>query len=240
MTRVFEAIFGVYSLLVAAVLMPIGTLLIILTPGIGNRRRVAKTLARILLMLTGAGPAVRGLDLLPPGACVVVANHASYLDGIVMKAVLPPRFNFVIKKEARDIPVGGFMLERLGSEFVHRGNDHAGAQDARRILRAAAEGQELGFFPEGTFVREPGLRAFRLGAFITAARASLPVVPVVISGTRQMLPSEAWFPRPARLRVEVLEPLQAEGNDRDAARWLRDEARAAILARIDEPDRMKK
>ncbi len=233
---VLEGLYGVYALAVGLVMMPLGTLLIIFTPGLKNRRRLARWLARVLLALLGAGPRVSGLEALPAGACVVVANHASYVDGVVLKAVLPPRFSFVIKKEARNIPVGGFMLERLGSEFVTRDNDHAGATDARRILRAAADGQALGFFPEGTFVAEPGLRPFRLGAFLTAARSGLPVVPVAISGTRKMLPSGEWLPRPARLTVKVLAPFQPASSDRDAATALRDQARASILANLDEMD----
>ncbi len=231
-----DAAFGAYALLVAAAFMLPGTLLIILTPGLANRRRLARLLARSLLWILGAGPDVSGLENLPAGASVIVANHASYVDGILMKAVLPPRFSFVIKREARAMPMAGLMLARLGSEFVDRGDGLAGARDARRILRAAADGQAMGFFPEGTFVKPPGLQAFRLGAFLTAARAGLPVVPVAITGTRRLLPSEAWLPRPSRLAVRVLPPLSPQGNDRNAARRLRDQSRARLLEALDEVD----
>ncbi|NNF50810.1 MAG: 1-acyl-sn-glycerol-3-phosphate acyltransferase [Gammaproteobacteria bacterium] len=236
MNYLFRGLFGAYALLICLAMLPVGTLMIIATPGLGNRRRMAKWLARVLLGLLGAGPRIEGLPGLPNGACVVVANHCSYLDGVLLKAVLPPRFSFVIKKEARRIPMGGFMLHRLGSEFVTRDNDHAGARDARRILRAAAEGQALGFFPEGTFMPEPGLRPFRLGAFLTAARAGLPVIPIAIHGSRRMLPSGSWLPRPGRLSVKILAAITPTGNDRDAAMLLRDQARRQILANIDEPD----
>lgn len=236
MKTILHGLFGIYALIVALLMMPAGALLISITPGLERRRRLAKGLARLFLALLGAGPRCSGLESLPAGACIIVANHASYLDGVLLKAVLPPRFSFVIKKEAREIPLGGFMLDRLGSEFVTRDDNHAGAQDARRILRAAADGQALGFFPEGTFTRERGLRPFRLGAFLTAARTGLPVVPIAISGTRRMLPSEAWLPYPSRLEVRILAPQVAVGADRNAAQTLRDHARAAILSGIDEPD----
>lgn len=229
-------LYGLYALLIAALLMPVGTLLIILSPGLKLRRRMARGLARLLLFSLGGGPEVRGLEQLPDGACVVVANHASYLDGVLLKAVLPPRFSFVIKEEARAIPIGGFMLRRLGSEFVNRRDGHAGARDAKRIFRAAERGQALGFFAEGTFVREPGLRPFRLGAFITACRSQLPVTPVAIRGSRQMLPADAWFPRPARLQVRVLAPVIPQGSDREAARALLNHVRNAIAKNLDEPD----
>lgn len=236
MTPILNCLFGLYALAVALAMMPLGTLMIIAVPGLKNRRRLARWLARLLLAMLGASPRTRGLDALPAGTCIVVANHASYLDGVLLKAVLPPRFSFVIKKEARKIPLGGFMLQRLGSEFVTRDNDHAGARDARRILRTAAEGQALGFFPEGTFVAEPGLRPFRLGAFLTATRAGVPVVPVALSGTRKMLPSGSWLPRPSALTVKVLTPVEPDGSDRSAAKMLRDRARSRILANIEEVD----
>lgn len=229
-------IFGVYALSVAFIFMFPGTLLIILTPGLKNRRRLARFLARRLLQALGAGPDVSGLRNLPPTACVIVANHASYVDGLLLKAVLPPRFSFVIKREARGMPIAGLMLARLGSQFVDRGDGYAGARDARRILRAAADGQAMGFFPEGTFIPQTGLQAFRLGAFLTAARAGLPVVPVVITGTRGLLPSGAWRPRPARLTVRILKPIAPQGHDRSAARRLREQARSRILETLDEPD----
>lgn len=125
---------------------------------------------------------------LPAGACVVVANHASYLDGIVLKAALPARFSFVIKKEITDVPLASLLLRRIGSEFVDRFNRQAGAIDARRLIKAAAGGQALVFFPEGTFIAQPGLGKFHTGAFATAARAALPIVPVVIRGTRTIGP----------------------------------------------------
>lgn len=236
MRRLINALYGAYALLVATLFIVPGTLLIILMPGLLNRRRLARFLARALLKALGLRPDISGLDLLPRSACVIVANHASYVDGVLLKAVLPPRFSFVIKREARAVPLAGFMLERLGSEFVDRSDGQAGARDARRILRAASDGQAMGFFPEGTFVAQAGLQAFRLGAFLTAARSGLPVVPVIIHGTRRLLPSGAWLPRPSRLSVTILKPLSPQGHDRNAARRLRDQARIRVLENFDEPD----
>jgi 1-acyl-sn-glycerol-3-phosphate acyltransferase len=185
-------------------------------------------------------PRVTGIDRLPPGQCVVIANHASYLDGVIMKAVLPPRFAFVVKREADAFPLAGLLLRRIGTEFVERFNRHRGALDARRVLRSASGGQPLVFFPEGTFIKEPGLLKFHTGAFVTATRASCPVVPAVIHGSRALLPAERALPRPGALRVEFLEPQHAtpgtaSSGEPDAIE-LRDRCRRMILDRLDEPD----
>ena len=144
---------------------------------------------------------------------MVVANHASYLDGVVMKAALPPRFAYVVKREMASFPLAGLMLKRIGTEFVERFDRHKGASDARRVMRTASGGQPLVFFPEGTFSNERGLLKFHSGAFITAARAGCPVVPAVIVGSREILPGSRALPRPGPVRVEFLAPILAAGGD---------------------------
>jgi 1-acyl-sn-glycerol-3-phosphate acyltransferase len=153
--------------------------------------------------------------------------------------VLPENYAYVVKREMANVPLAGLLLRRLGTEFVERFNRHKGSLDARRVLRTATSGQSLLFFPEGTFVGEPGLLKFHSGAFKSAAMARCPVLPCVIRGTRRILPSPRFFPRPGVIEVELLPPIVApEGLDVDAAsRMLRDATRAAILAHLDEPDR---
>ena len=164
---------------------------------------------------------------------MVVCNHASYLDGIVLTAALPPRFGFVVKREMATVPLAGVVLRRLGSEFVERFNRQRGAADARRVLRNASNGHSLVFFPEGTFTRTPGLLKFHTGAFATALRAGCPVVPAVVRGTRRALPPNGALPLPGPLELQILAPLAPVP---DTAAELRDRARAAILAALGEPD----
>jgi 1-acyl-sn-glycerol-3-phosphate acyltransferase len=160
------------------------------------------------------------------------------VDGVVLKAALPARFSFVIKKEVSRVPLAGFVLRRIGSEFVDRFNRHAGGMDARRLFKAAETGQALAFFPEGTFLAQPGLGKFHTGAFAIAARAELPIVPIAIRGTRHILPSGRVLPRPGRIQIHVLPPLApVPGLDSTAATaQSRDQARARILTALDEPD----
>jgi 1-acyl-sn-glycerol-3-phosphate acyltransferase len=213
-------------------------LLIIILPGQARRRRAARRAGRWLMRLTGIPLEVTGLEYLPPDACIVAANHASYLDGIILTAALPPRFGFVIKREMAHAPIAGRLLIRLGSEFVARSDKKAAHSAAARLIQLARRGVCLGVFPEGTFLREPGLRPFHLGAFLTATRTGLPVVPVVIHGSRDILPAHCWWPRPGSLHVEALAPVSPQGRSGDDARRLRDEVRARILEHCGEPDHL--
>ena len=230
-----KMLYGLYALPVFAILLIVAAILALVLPGLGLRRRVTRAFARFGLAALFLRLKVDGLEHLPAGSCVVVANHSSYLDGIVMKAALPPRFSFVIKQEAAAAPVLGLLLQRIGSEFVDR-TSHSGRQrDARRMMRRASEGHSLVFFPEGTFATEPGLKRFHTGAFATAARAGIPVLPSIIHGARRALPNRSLVPRPGTIRVEILAPLDPE-QCADSAEALRDEARRLIAARLDEPD----
>ena len=181
---------------------------------------------------------VRSPERIPAGQCVVVCNHASYLDGIVLTAALPPRFAFVIKREMSEVPLAGALLHRLGSQFVERFDRHKSAADARRVLRNATQGQSVVFFPEGTFTRTPGLLKFHAGAFVTAARVGCPLVPAVVRGTRRALPP-VW--RPAAARTHRAGDTAGPGSDRGCrgispSRHCASRLARAMLAALGEPD----
>ena len=206
-------------------------------PRLALRRATARAAARLFLALAGMPVTVKFPERLPAGQCMVVCNHASYLDGIVLTAALPARFGFVIKREMAAVPLAAVLLRRLGSEFVERFDRARGATDARRVLRSAIQGRSLVFFPEGTFTRSPGLLRFHTGAFAAAARVGCPLVPAVLRGTRRALAPSGALPRPGALELEILPSLEPGDVTADQAPMLlRDRARAAMLAALGEPD----
>lgn len=194
--------------------------------------------SRLFLRLLGMPLVVRGLDRLPPGRPhVIVANHASYLDGIVLAAALPSPVRFVAKQELAQALIPRVYLRRLGAEFVERFDSERSAADASRLAAIATAPTPLAFFAEGTFRRSPGLLPFRLGAFVAAASAGVPVVPVALRGTREALPDGAWAARRVPITVTIGEPLAVPGTPDvfASAVELRDRARAAIAAQTGEP-----
>lgn len=227
--------YGAWALGLLALLLLVAAMLALAVPRLEWRRTVTRQLARLWLRLAALRLTVRGLDGLPAGSCVLVANHASYLDGVIMKAALPPRFSFVIKREAAAMPVVGLLLARIGSVFVDRQSSGGRHRAARRVVRRAENGHALVFFPEGTFDDEPGLKRFHVGAFVAAARGGVPLVPAVIHGARRALPNGALVPRPGPLTVEILAPLSLQDCG-GSVEGLRDAARRAMLEHLDEPD----
>ena len=202
---------------------------ILLLPRLEWRWAVARAGLRAVTRLIGL-PVRRLGQPLPPGACVVVANHQSYLDGLVLGAELGRPLAFVAKGELATQRVAGTLLRRLGAVFVERFDVERSVADAGGFAAALAAGRTVVVFPEGTFDRAPGLRPFRMGAFLAAAGAGVPVVPVGLRGTRSVLRSESWLPRRGAVVLHVGAPLAPAGEGWDEALALRDAARAAILA----------
>ncbi len=231
-----ERLYAAYAWTMFGLLAPTVWLGIMTLPKLEWRWALSRTATWLLARMTGTPLTVRGLEHLPAGPCVLVANHSSFLDAYVLMAAIPRRFHYVAKRELLDNRWVGPPLQRIGTLFVERFDMQRSADEARKITEAAHAGHSLGFFPEGTFKRMPGLLSFRMGAFLAAAQAGTLVVPVTIRGTRSMLRAGSWFPRRGRLEVLIEAPVQPDGDDWAAAVRLRDRARAAILRHCGEPD----
>ena len=233
-TSLVRAGYGSYAwVALLAVVVPTCVLLAV-TPGIRRRRSIARGAARLFFAAIGSPVRVEGPPLGAHFPCVVIANHASYLDGIILTAALPPGFTYLIKEQMARVPLAGFVLRRLGSAFVNREDRSHRQRTARTLLGLARKGDALGFFPEGTFDAAPGLKRFQLGAFSAAAHAQLPVVPIVIHGARRKLPAGSFLPAPGPLRVRILSPIHA--THAPLPQEIMRAARRAMLEHLDEPD----
>jgi 1-acyl-sn-glycerol-3-phosphate acyltransferase len=233
-------VYGAYVWIVFSLLAPLTWLVTVLTAQPARAWAIGHRAARLFFKLTGTPLIVRGLENLPHGTPnVLVANHAGYVDGVGLIAALPVKYAFVAKRELRDHFISRVYLERLGAQFVERFAAQQSVEDANRLVQQVARGKSLAFFPEGTFTRMSGLQPFHLGAFVAAAQAGVPVVPVAIRGSRGMLRSGQWLPRRSTLIVTVGTPILPPREVPDAyaaAVKLSEAARAQILQHCGEPD----
>ena len=232
-----EWLFGTYAWLVLITLgLPVW-LLMVLTPVRSWRRHIARASTRLLFRCTFTPLTVAGHEYLAVDKpVIVVANHTSYLDGFILIAAMGIPIRFIVKGElSRLLPIR-LILQRFGVEFVDRFNPHRGATSVRRIARRSKNGHTLVFFPEGTFISFAGLQPFRMGAFVTATHSGAAVVPVAIRGARNIVRSDNWLPRRARIEVIIRPPIPPMGNSWQDALVLRDAARREISAHCGEPD----
>ncbi len=239
------SLYAAYLWTLFALLAAVGWVAVAILPRLSWRWATLGSLARFLARASMTPLKVHGLDNLPNDnrSAIVVSNHCSYLDAYVLVATIPRPISFIAKAEFTEKFHSRLFLKRMHAETVERFDTGQGIRDARRISSIAQEGGSLLFFPEGTFNRMPGLMPFRMGAFVTAEAANLPVVPIAIRGTRSMLRAQSWLPRRGKITITVGKAIdthqlrrQSDGNSWETSLKLRDAARATILQHCDEPD----
>jgi 1-acyl-sn-glycerol-3-phosphate acyltransferase len=231
-----ETLYAAWWWLVVALSFTLAWLAVMVLPRLVWRWRAIRGIARAALTIIGVPVTVAGLDRIPRGNAMLVFNHSSYMDALVLSAVLPGEALYVVKRELAGQIFAGPFLRRLGALFVERYDISGSLADTEAIIAATRQGRNIVYFPEGTFTRRAGLSGFYLGAFKVAAEAGLPVLPGVIRGARSMLRSDQWFPRWTPLRIEIEDAIKPSGTDFASLLQLRDSVRKVILAHCGEPD----
>jgi 1-acyl-sn-glycerol-3-phosphate acyltransferase len=171
---------------------------------------------------------VSGLEHLPEeGPYIVAANHANYLDGVVLASALPRKISFLVMPRVyRATPIHPYFHDHIGSIPVSLARPDPGA--IRRALRILEQGGVVGIFPEGPFSVAGRLEQGRPGVGLLALRAGVPVVPAGISGTYQALVGRrGYIPRRHPLAVRFGPPRRFS-RDGEQARL----ARGRITQRI--------
>jgi 1-acyl-sn-glycerol-3-phosphate acyltransferase len=197
---------------------------------------VASAWARTLLAIGGVKVKVEGLEKISKdGSYIFVSNHLSYMDTPVALANIPVQFRFLAKRGLFQIPFLGWHLARAGHIRVPRGDARAAVKTltlAAQIVRE--QGISLLIFPEGGRSRRGEMGEFKEGAALIAIRAGVPLVPVGLKGTREVLPFGSGHIRSGVVRMRIGDPIPTGGaSERDRVR-LTEEARRRIVALLEE------
>ncbi len=187
----------------------------------GLQHRVARAWSRLLLWVSRVTVKVTGLEKIEPGkSYVFVANHASYMDTPVVMANLPVEFRFLAKQGLFLIPLLGWHLKRAGHLPVVKDDPRASLHsmtEAARIIRQ--RGISVLLFPEGGRTQDGLVQEFKEGAAFIAIKAGVPVVPVALRRTREVLPFGSGHIRPAAVEVLIADPIETSGfKPKDRAR----------------------
>lgn len=172
--------------------------------------RVARAWARTLLAVSGVHVHVEGLEQIDPSSSYVfVSNHLSYMDTPVALGHIPAQFRFLAKRGLFRVPFLGTHLSRAGHIPVPRQDPRA----AVKTLQAAADALQrkkisMLIFPEGGRSRDGILQPFKEGGAYIAIRAGVPVVPLIMIGTREILPFGAGIVLPGKVTLRVLAPIE--------------------------------
>ncbi len=195
-----------------------------------------KGCARLGLLLMGCPLKVYYRENLPKNTkTIYVANHASYLDALVLLAVLPKGVHFVAKKELMKVPFLSTIIKKLRMLTVDRIDFASNINDTKAIQENIMAGNSIAIFPEGTFTYATGLRPFKMGAFKMAVESATNICPIALKGTRQILRDDLFIFSVGKIEVTIGEPLSPMSNDWQEAVRLQTLARDMIAQFCGEP-----
>ncbi len=234
-TGVSSVMFAAYAW---AVLIAVGVpvwVAVSLLPSRRLRWSLVRAVGRGLCAVLGVRIEVRG-EAPRPGQCyVVVANHMSFVDGLVLMECLPEPITFVVGDVLENQKIAGPFLRRLGCQFVARDavTEELGA--AQKLVEVVRSGNCLAAFPEGGIDRAVGVRPFHLGAFAAATETGTPLLPIGIRGSRDVVRPGGKFPRKASISVAIGELVPAAAPGWESTLGLAHATRTLICELSGEP-----
>jgi len=236
--RSAEVLYGCYAFAVFVLLLLPAWLFVLVSPSRKSAARVTTFALRAYLKLGGWRVRVEGREHLRENKPrMLVANHTSYADIVVLMAALGTDYHFVAKAEVMSMPFFRTFLRKLGHFAFRREDRQSRLHQAQQIEDALRRGESVFVFPEGTFTAQSGVRPFHLGAFKAAIAAQREIVPIALEGTRRVLRDGTWLPRPSRITITVCPPIAPPPSAED---WqqivrVRDSARQIIARFAREP-----
>jgi 1-acyl-sn-glycerol-3-phosphate acyltransferase len=194
----------------------------------------AKLQARNLCRALGVRVTLRGAELVESGGpYVFTPNHQAHIDIAALLGFLPGPNRFASKKELFDEPVLGAVMRTLGMLPVDRDDP---MKSIEVLNRAVEQGHSIIIFPEGTRSRDGRLLPFKKGAFVAAIEMGHPIVPVVLKGTRRIMPKGGYLSiHPGEAEIVVKAPISTRGLGYDDRERLRDAVREIIAEEFSRP-----
>ena len=165
---------------------------------------------------------------------IIVANHQSQYDIFVVYGWFPGEFRWVIKKELRKAPVIGYFCEKAGHVYIDRSERQKALASINEAKERIQNGTSILFFPEGTRNKDDEMLPFKKGAFRFAIDMQLPILPVTIVGTRDILPTNTMALFPGRAKMIIHKPLDVQGYSSSNMNDLMARVRAVIQKGIND------
>lgn len=225
---------GVVTTLVAS------TVILVLIPFVKPStlsRVIGGNWARILAAVTPMPVRVVGRERIDPlQSYVVVSNHQSQFDILVLYGWLGIDFRWVMKQELRLVLGLGAACAALGHIYIDRSNHEIAVRSINDAREQITGGTSVIFFPEGTRSEDGRMRPFKKGAFRFAIDTGLPILPVTVDGTCDVLPPRRFDLRPGRARLVIHEPIPSTGLATMDLPGLSDRVRSTIGSALPEAD----
>lgn len=222
-------VYGVHAWTVFACLLVVFAILSPLSGSTARTRRLARFHARLMFFLARMPVSILGLERLPQRPHVLLVNHTSFLDAIVLTATLPG-YTFTTRQEFTRQRLLCPPIRSIHTIVLKHPEKEGHTGNVEVMAAALRRGENLVIFPEGRFCPEPGLLPFHSGAFAAAMRAGVPVVVAGLRGARAALRLGTWLPKRSAIVVEIGPTLMPPAEDAQGMQRLMADARAAMAS----------
>ncbi len=183
--------------------------------------RIVQWAFRVIQFLSGVKPKLKGLENIPKDRSVLfVGNHSSFFDVILTYPLMERRTGYISKKEFEKTPLLPIWMRRLYCLFLDRSSPKAGLKSILEAINYINSGISIFVFPEGTRSKDNTLGEFKAGAFKIATKPGCPIIPVAITGTRDVF--EAHFPwvKKAPVQITFGEAIYPDALDADSKKHI--------------------
>lgn len=171
------------------------------------------------VFLSGTRLKVKGKEKIEKrGAYIVMSNHQSLFDVWALIGKLPLQLRWIIKSEIKKVPVFGYVLGRMGHIYIDRRKGRDATLGMESAVQKVREGTSVVIFPEGTRSRDGRLQKFLRGGAVIAIRSGVPILPVIVNGSRFVLPKGTLALMPGKIDVIVgdsIDPCMFDENRKD-------------------------
>jgi len=191
--------------------------------------RVARIWSRWILFVSRVKVTTTGMSHLDPSkSYIYMPNHLSNFDIPVLMAYLPVQFRWLAKAELFKIPLFGYTMKRAGYISIDRSNRRSAFESLKRTAAALRSGVSVLIFPEGTRSRDGNLAPFKMGGFVIAVESGVPIVPVIITGTWEIMSKDGLRIKPGEVTLEIKPPVESQHHTRKTRQLLVDKVREII------------
>lgn len=227
----------VIALWVIVITIVIGTLIILFSFFSRNGNvlhLIARFWANSILWVSRVKTRVTGAEKLTPGrSYIYMPNHQSNADIPLLLGRLPVQFRWLAKAELFKIPIFGRAMHGVGYISIDRSNRKSAFESLARAARTIRDGTSVLIFPEGTRSRDGRLLSFKKGGFVLAVDSGVPIVPVIIRGTRNIIPKGHFMIRPAPVTMQILDPVETADYTRKTKDALLERIRTILIDNLE-------
>ncbi len=175
---------------------------------------VARLWARLLLCIAGVKAEISGLgNILSDKPQIFMANHQSGFDVFIMLKYIPVQFRWIAKKELFSFPIFGSAMRRAGYISIDRENRAYALRSLDEGAEQVRKGKSLMTFPEGTRSRDGKIKPFKKGLFYLAIQSGVPIVPISIAGSREIMQKRSLRIIPGKISIFIDKPIDVCGYD---------------------------